>query len=317
VDNLLFACFSTAALGNIAAEVNSNFSSFHRYFPVSGRDRKWGLFVSTIGETRVPPHSVYPPSGHPKTYAFDWQHGRVLPDFTLVYISGGRGNFESAGNICLPIESGSVFLLFPGVWHRYQPDDKTGWHEFWIGFDGEIARNWQKNKFISSSQPVIKINSEDTVLATFSRIIQAVRANRPALQQILVGAAANLMGLIYSAQQTPQLAEHSASNVIEQAIGRMETDSGVALDMEKLSQDFGVSYSWFRSAFASHTGLAPHQYLLEMRLLRARNLLVQSKISIKEIARQTGFQDEHYFSRLFRQKMKITPSQWRSRQNPN
>ena len=49
-------------------------------------------------------------------------------------------------------------MLFPGVWHRYQPDPKTGWHEFWIGFDGETARNWQKNKFISAAKPVVKMN---------------------------------------------------------------------------------------------------------------------------------------------------------------
>jgi AraC-like DNA-binding protein len=314
-------CFSLASplptSATSSATVNSHSFSFHRYFPVSGRDRKWGLFVTTIGETRIPPHTAYPPSGHPKNYAFDWRQGRVLPDYTLIYISGGRGHFESDGNIHQPIETGNVFLIFPGVWHRYQPDAKTGWHEHWIGFDGDTARNWQKNKFISPAQPVVKINSEDTVLATFTRIIQAVRANRPALQQILAGAAANLIGLIYSAQQTPVLSEHSGSNVIEQAIARMETDLGTTLDMEKLSRDFGVSYSWFRSAFAGHTGLAPHQYLLEMRLLRARNLLVETKLSVKEIARQTGFQDEHYFSRLFRQKMKITPSQWRSRREPN
>jgi transcriptional regulator GlxA family with amidase domain len=62
-----------------------------------------------------------------------------------------------------------------------------------------------------------------------------------------------------------------------------------------------------------HTGLAPHQYLLEMRLVRARNLLVGTNLSIKGIAVQTGFEDEHYFSRLFRQKLNVTPSQWRSR----
>ena len=162
------------------AFMQSNFFSFHRYFPLSNRDRKWGLFVTTVGETRVPPQMAYPPSGHPKGYAFDWQRGRVLDSFALVYISGGRGNFESQANINLPVQSGSVFLLFPGIWHRYQPDQNTGWHEFWIGFDGETARNWLKNKFISPARPVVTIDSEDAVLANFSRMLQATRANRPA-----------------------------------------------------------------------------------------------------------------------------------------
>jgi transcriptional regulator GlxA family with amidase domain len=52
---------------------------------------------------------------------------------------------------------------------------------------------------------------------------------------------------------------------------------------------------------------------LELRLVRARNLLAETEYSIKEIATQTGFGDEHYFSRLFRQKLNCTPSEWRAR----
>jgi transcriptional regulator GlxA family with amidase domain len=59
--------------------------------------------------------------------------------------------------------------------------------------------------------------------------------------------------------------------------------------------------------------LSPHQYLLELRIVRARSLLTEAEFSVKEIATQTGFEDEHYFSRLFRQKLHFTPSQWRNR----
>jgi transcriptional regulator GlxA family with amidase domain len=85
------------------------------------------------------------------------------------------------------------------------------------------------------------------------------------------------------------------------------------LDVKIVAQDLGVSYSWFRSTFAVHTGLSPHQYLLEWRLVRARNLLADTELSIKEIAAQTGFKDEHYFSRFFRQKLNHSPSAWRER----
>jgi transcriptional regulator GlxA family with amidase domain len=52
---------------------------------------------------------------------------------------------------------------------------------------------------------------------------------------------------------------------------------------------------------------------MEFRIVCARNLLAGTELSVKEIAMQTGFEDEHYFSRLFRQKLNFTPSQWRRR----
>jgi AraC-like DNA-binding protein len=293
--------------------MKSETTSFYRYFPISQRDKNWGLYVTTAGEARIPPHTIYPPSGHPKGYAFDWQHGRVLDGFALVYISNGSGKFESKLDSSAAIGAGHAFLLFPGVWHRYVPDPDTGWHEHWIGFDGETARRWLRHKFISTKNPVLKINAEDTVLATFSRVMQSIRANRPALQQILAGATANLLGLFYSAQQAQPAAETQNSNAIEIAITRIQNEFGRELDMKALARELGVGYSWLRHTFTAHTGLSPHQYLLEFRLVSARTLLAETQLSIKEIATQTGFGDEFYFSRLFRQKLNLTPSQWRNR----
>lgn len=293
--------------------MNSSALGFFRYFPVSRRDIKWGLYATTAGELRIPSNTVYPPSGHPKGFAFDWQHGRVLDGFALVYISKGRGTFESKPNFSVAIEPGHAFLLFPEVWHRYAPDPDTGWHEHWIGFDGETARRWVQHRFISAKTPVLKINAEDTVLAIFSRMMQSIRTSRPALQQILAGATSNLIGLFYSAQQAQPAVEAQQANAIELALARILNEYPHDLDMQFLAQELGVSYSWFRSTFTAHTGLSPHQYLLDLRLVRARHLLAETEFSVKEIATQTGFEDEHYFSRLFRQKLNHTPSEWRSR----
>lgn len=293
--------------------MKTNVVSFQHYFPVSERDKKWGLYATTAGESRIVPHTNYPLEGHPKGFAFDWQHGRMLEGFALLYISSGGGRFESKPNFSASIKAGHAFLLFPHVWHRYAPDPETGWHEHWIGFDGEMARRWLRHKFFSPKNPVIKISAEDTVLATFSRMMQSIRANRSALQQILAGATDNLMGLFYSAQQAQPAADSQNANAIELAIARIQNEFERDLNMKLLARELGVGYSWFRHTFATHTGLSPHQYLLELRLVRARSLLVETKLSVKEIAMQTGFGDEFYFSRLFRQKLNLTPSQWRDR----
>lgn len=288
-------------------------TSFYRYFPVSSRDRNWGLYGTTAGESLIAPGAAYPPAGHPKEFAFDWSHGRILESFALVYISAGRGTFESQPGGAVEIESGCAFLLFPGVWHRYAPNPNTGWQEHWIGFDGDTARRWLKHRFISARQPCFKLRAEDTVRATFRHVLQSIRQNRPALQQILAGATASLVGMLYSARQTLPAAASPNSSPIELAIARIHADYASELDMAALARELGTSYSSLRSSFTTHTGLSPHQYLLELRLVRARQLLADTHLTVKAIALETGFRDEHYFSRLFHQKMNCTPSQWRQR----
>ncbi len=97
----------------------------------------------------------------------------------------------------------------------------------------------------------------------------------------------------------------------------MQTELESGVNAQALARELNVSYSSFRHTFQQHTGSSPHQYLLELRLVRARNLLTQTTHSVKEIAQQTGFEDEHYFCRFFKMKTGLTPGKWRSRSLPD
>ena len=287
--------------------------SFYRYFPISERDRNWGLYITTAGDSRIGPQTKYPPAGHPKGYDFEWERGRTLHDHQLVYISTGSGWFESEFSPRQRIEAGTVCLLFPGVWHRYMPEFDTGWHEHWLGFDGKIARSWVNEGFFSPKKPVLKPGREDLLMASYTEVMEAIRSDMPALQQVLAGTVSQLLGLLYSAQQATLTGDDQALLTIQKAIGRMRSEMRGQLELPALARELNVSYTWFRRTFTQHTGSSPHQYLLELRLARARNLLSETSLAVKEAARQTGFQDEHYFSRMFRERIGMTPTQWRAR----
>ena len=283
----------------------------YRYFPVSSRDRMWGLFVTTAGESRIRPGSAYPPSVHPDGYAFDARRGRVIDGFMLVYLSGGSGVLEYGDGERVVVGAGQAFLVFPGMWHRYAPDGESGWDEHWIGFDGPVARDWWERGFLSDERPVWGMVEEEDVMAVFRRVMHGVRMNPPALQQILTGAVVELAGWLYSARQRQPQGGHPVGNAVDEAIARMARDPVRAWDMPRMARGLGVSYSWFRRNFVRHTGLPPHQYLLELRLVRARHLLADPELAVKQVAALSGFEDEQYFCRWFRKKLHCTPGEWR------
>lgn len=284
--------------------------TFFRYFPISERDRRFGLFLTTAGESRIPPGSEYPPRGHPGAYHFDWRKGRVLREYQVVYVSGGRGRLETrAGR--WRITSGTVFLLYPGVWHRYRPDPRTGWNEHWVGCDGPIVRGLVRQGFFSRRRPVLRVRDEDLLLGAFSSVIDAIHAGRPALQQVAAGATLYILSLLYSAQQPGREGHPRVARSIREAMRRMADPSLEAPSMPELAQTLGVSYTWFRRMFVHHTGLSPHQYRLQLRVGRARTLLSETTLTVKEIAFRCGFESEQYFCRLFRRKTGVSPGEWR------
>jgi AraC family transcriptional regulator len=79
------------------------------------------------------------------------------------------------------------------------------------------------------------------------------------------------------------------------------------LTVEALAREAGLSPAHFARAFRESLGQPPHQYLLTLRLERARRLLEATAASLSEIAQRAGFADQAHFTRLFKRAFGITP----------
>jgi len=81
------------------------------------------------------------------------------------------------------------------------------------------------------------------------------------------------------------------------------------INMETVCATAFISASSLQRAFAKYFGMSPKQYLIQLRMNRALELLMESKLSVKEISSACGFTDEKYFSRAFKKKYGYPPSQ--------
>ncbi|MGN6319767.1 helix-turn-helix domain-containing protein [Trinickia sp.] len=84
----------------------------------------------------------------------------------------------------------------------------------------------------------------------------------------------------------------------------------------ELAQYCGLSRSHFSRAFKRSTGRAPHQWLAEKRVERAKDLLVNTTLSLADIAIRCGYADQSHFSRAFTARASATPSQFRRTRSP-
>lgn len=89
---------------------------------------------------------------------------------------------------------------------------------------------------------------------------------------------------------------------------------GADLSVERIAQECSLTRSHFSRAFKQATGVAPHTWLLKMRVERARELLRQTPaLSLSSIAEQCGFADQPHLTRVFTRMTGETPSAWRNR----
>ena len=159
-----------------------------KYLAVNPNDLKWGIAVNSVGFQNILPGMDYPPGNHPQRYIFSTDRGRVLNEYQLLYITEGKGRFSCSAlgrNKSIPIESGMMFLLFPGEWHSYHPDKNTGWKEYWIGFNGAFADNLLRQGFFSKDKPVFKVNIHEDIVQLYSSAISVAVSQESGFQQVL------------------------------------------------------------------------------------------------------------------------------------
>lgn len=84
-----------------------------------------------------------------------------------------------------------------------------------------------------------------------------------------------------------------------------------SVDLRALSQEFGISISHLTRLFKAYCGIPPIQYVIKLRVDRAKKLLKQSDISILEIAYMTGFKSESNFYKSFKEQTGYTPKEYR------
>jgi len=281
-----------------------------KYLTHNPDDDNWGLYLTVAGSARVEPESAYPPSGHPTGYHFNWHNGRILQEYQLNYITEGEGVMETRSG-SFPIREGSLMLLSPNLWHRYQPLKQTGWKEHYVGFMGVMADKMIRSSEILTQTPVMQIGFQEHIIKGFQDIFNLAITEKPGYHQVCSGLVIQLLGQIISIKRNENFRHNPIEKIIQKACLVIRDNPSKNLNIEDLARDLNVNYSLFRKAFKKYTGLSPMQYHTSLRMKQAVYLLTNTELSVKEISFNLGFCSVFYFSKLFKQKNECTPSDYR------
>lgn len=281
-----------------------------KYLLANERDALWGLTVSTVGYEDIARGESYPTKGHADGYYFNIEKGRILNEYQLLYNPEGEGEFESTHCPKTQLKPGDMFLLFPGEWHTYHPNPRTGWKSNWIGFKGKNMDDRVKAGFLSPEKPIYHVGYSAVIETLYKRAFEAAMEEAAYAQQMMAGLVNHMIGIMYSLERNIELNKNQQQvDMVSKARLRIRESLESDVTIQTIAEELGVSYSNFRKLFKEYTGLSPATYQQELRLLRAKELLTTTELSIKEIAYRLNFESPDYFSAKFKAKMGFKPSE--------
>lgn len=289
-----------------------NDPSLYKYLPISQSDKDWGLWVTGCGFASIQKNEAYPPPGHPSSYQIQWESGRRLQEFQILYIVKGKGAFESEHSPLCEVKEGTLLFLFPGVWHRYKPNSQVGWDEYWVGFNGDIAQKILANKFISPLQSTLYIGHDEDVLEKFIKLNLHLKEEPIGFHQLASAEVFGILAKVQSIEKNKSAGGTHIEDKINKAKILIMQECEKNLDVQEIAQSVNMGYEHFRRSFKVITGLAPYQYHLEHKINRAKELLLMTNMSIKLISDRLCFENQYYFSRIFKSKTGYPPTTWKN-----
>lgn len=105
--------------------------------------------------------------------------------------------------------------------------------------------------------------------------------------------------------------QHNTNDIVSDCINYFNANFDKAMNLDILAEKFHISKQWLILQFKKYTNNTPMEYLNNLRIQHGKTLLVNSTLTVNEIAGQCGFENVHYFSNCFKKKTNVSPIQYR------
>lgn len=264
------------------------------FFPQPVYCENLPLYVSLVGSDKEQRH-VKRPEG--------------LPFHQWLFSMEGQGNLLIDGKEII-IGKNTAFFIRKGVPHEYfavQPP----WETHWISFDGESVLsllqtlNWER-------WGVFHNRESKYIDQLLSDIVQSVQSDN-------IYAGYRSSGLLYSFLLELRLVirdyiPHERMHVhaqLESTIEFMEQNFARDLTLSEIANHLNVSQQYLCRIFKQTLKISPYEYLVRIRIHKAKEMLMSQNILLKEILQRTGFKDASYFGAVFKRYEGMSPSQFR------
>lgn len=297
--------------------------AFFHYLPVNEETMSSGLYVTGAGRAEIRPGEKYPPSSHPALYNFDWLRGRTLPEFQLVFITQGAGEFESQATGHVDFEGPTLIFLFPGVWHRYRPSPRVGWTERWFSYNGELVQRLFETSSFGPKLAVASPHYPERLAADFDALLDGIHEHsvrHPAVLtfqalRIIAGAVAQRLDDAVDCGAMPRIntTGYVDDPVVQKALEIIWTHSHYPMSVGDIARQLPVTRRTLDRRFVEATGRSVLEEINVCRLSRAKRLLAETDQPVKTVAHLAGFTSTERMRVLFVEREGVSPTAYRKR----
>lgn len=240
--------------------------------------------------------------------------GPAIWDCYLIhYVRRGKGTCVIDGKT-YHLKKGQGFLIQPGQIGYYISDVEDEWKYCYIGFDGSKSKFYLDQAQITRENPIFKYKLKYSLSEIVRQLI--------AVENDIIIRETSQMSLIYNfisrlienAQDKNMPSRYSGERTeyyIELAASYMIKNYSIKITIQDVARHVGLNASYLGSLFKAEFGVSPQEFLRNYRLDRACELMNNPMLTIGDISRSVGYEDQLQFSKIFKKTKGVSPKVFR------
>lgn len=233
---------------------------------------------------------------------------RNLDSFSLVYTYDGSGRLDYLGQ-SFSLKKGDVFLIDCREPHYYRTEGAT-WKHSVLHFYGNLGEYLYKD-YVKENGYIFHPESTADFQNRLEHLLSAYVSIAP-YREYLVSALLNqfLVSLLTESKSyTKEL--QNMPDQLKYLVHYINNNYTHELSLEFLSDFSGISKYHLCRSFKKYTGFTLNDYITQLRLERAKELLRSTVLPANKVCFMVGINDENYFYRLFKKHVGISPHKYR------
>ncbi|WP_036673445.1 MULTISPECIES: helix-turn-helix domain-containing protein [Paenibacillus] len=233
--------------------------------------------------------------------------------YNLHLVLEGKG-FLDTGTTRYELTRGQGFLYGPGLRQTYYSDLDDPWSIRWIHFYGIRLEELLNGKGVDEPW-LFQCSNFPVVTALMDRLLELGRGYQVEDEHSVAATLYELLTRLQSAASQINVSLNHTSERIREAGNYIRSHSNEHITLDHAAGIAGYSTTYFSRKFSQTFGISFPEFLMESRLLHAKQLLATTNLSIKQITLETGFSQSSYFIRCFKTQENVTPMQFRMMHN--
>ncbi|HIX09684.1 MAG TPA: AraC family transcriptional regulator [Firmicutes bacterium] len=260
---------------------------------------------SLSGQTLEVVNFVYEP--HP----FDYDDFIAEDNYVFFLVTAGSGTFFT-DYADYPIKKGDCCFAFPHKRYKFGRIERM--KLLYITFTNAEALTLLSSFGILYTAPVRRL-PENRIGFFYKEFERSLTLKSPAI----IPKALLYFALSYFAETHPvqQPADKDLTELMSKIVSYVNEHYREKFTLQQLCEQYYFSYNYISQAFKAYTGTTFSAYVQNVRLRLAKELLKNSCKSVTQIAEEVGYNDAHYFDKVFKRTCGITPKQFRQRFSTN